>query len=1463
MTYNFKPRVGLEFDRENRIKPDNCNDLLSGNCISKSEVAAAIQTEPSIFDCVVLARTRETGDRELVAYVVSNGPFVQERINAHLLRLLPAFPNRITYIPIKSVPLTPTGEVDELALTQIEVIDSELVRHTEEKLRSLPKLERVAVEVQEKPDNILPFHLSDLLPDWQADLSYEFEASIVTSTKQAVSSEDLEPRVMAIADGGVLTIAEDAPKTLTDALIQTAIKQNNKGIIYIQPDGKELFQTYSALLEEAKRILAGLYENGLKPRERVILQIDALPDYFATFWACVLGGIVPVTVAVAPSYQEKNGVVNKLYNIWQLLDSPPILTSDRLVKPISEIANLFALTDLKIWSVDEFKKHSSTERIYQSQPNDLVFLQLTSGSTGIPKCIQETHRSVICHIQASKQFNGYTTDDISLNWLPFDHVVPLLTYHLKDVYLGCQQIQVKPDVILANPLNWLDLIEAHRVTHTWSPNFGFKLVERSLSQKPNKKWDLSSIKFFMNAGEQVTLPVVRDFLYGVAPFGVSQQAMQPAFGMAEACTCITYQNNFNFETGIHRVWKSSLSGSLKKADRDDAMTSNFVDLGSPIPGVQIRIVDRDNHLLPEGVIGRLQIKGDVVTPGYFNNEAANLEAFVGDGWFNSGDLGFILNGRLTLTGREKETIVIRGANFYCYEIEDTVNKIDGVEPTFVGVCAVSIASTGTEEIAIFFVTKQADFEQIKLIQNIKIEITKGLGITPAYIIPLTKQGFPKTTSGKIQRAQLKKSLLAGEFQTILKEIDIQTCNTNTLPDWFYSQVWRPKFPAFPQNKSITGTTLVFIDRLGLGNILIEKLCDLNCQCVCVEIGSNFAKISHDRYQINPKHAEDYRQLVASLWEDNISISRILHLWTYQEYKEKISSVEALEQSLDLGVYSLLFLTQALAEHIIDERSIQLQVISSYSQPTSPADRIAYEKAPLLGIIKTIPQEIPWLDCRHIDVPVSQIADNAFYILQEIQTINGEIEVAYRNGQRLITRLEKLDIKQEKTLSIPFKEGGMYLLTGGLGGIGIEIANYLLKHYRAKLLLIGRTPLPPINTWDEYLKRGGTFTKQIEAFRELLQLGGEIIYEAVDICEAKELQQVVERAKFNWQCELDGVIHLAGVYQESLLVDETRNNFAATLRPKVLGTWVLHQLIKDNPKSIFINFSSLIGIFGGAMVSAYAAANRFLDSFTHYQRYQCLIRSYCFNWSTWNEVGMSQGYRGADVLRARGYQSLSVKQGLNSLLAGLYRDRSHLLVGLDGNKSFIRQHIESNSCRLQKLCVYFTSTVESFPLTELQALSVRDRFGTPVESNFVQLEQMPLLPDGTIDRRTLLANNRFSRQQVAIIPQTEVEKIIASIWQEVLGIDAVDTHSNFFELGGNSLLLAQVTSKLQLAFNVNISLSVLFQYPTISLLSKFIVEKPEREIIKVDFTPSIVRGKTRRDKVLRLSCNLSERHHFFA
>jgi acyl carrier protein/short-subunit dehydrogenase len=787
------------------------------------------------------------------------------------------------------------------------------------------------------------------------------------------------------------------------------------------------------------------------------------------------------------------------------------------------------------------------------------------------------------------------------------------------------------------------------------------------------------------------------------------------------------------------------------------------------------------------------------------------------GWFDTGDLGFISNGHLVITGRAKETIIINGVNYYSHEIEATLEEIEGVEVSYTAACSVRTNGSNTDKLAIFFNPKFADDEDlVSLIKEIRAQVVNKVGLNPDYLIPVNKEIIPKTAIGKIQRSQLTQRFNAGEFKPILKQVDILLGNNNTIPDWFYHVVWKPKSPVtFNFSESLTTPTLVFLDSFGLGAHLCQVLSQHNQPYITVLPGEDFQQISRDRYTIAPGKADHYQRLLESLAADNIVIGQILHLWTYDKCIGEVSSLKALEQAQEQGIYSLLFLVQALTKVQGSDYGVKLLFISTYIQSLLPTDPIAYEKATVLGLLKTIPQEQPWLNCRHIDLPFEQVEINGAYILQELFVSSKEREVAYRNGQRFIPRLEKVDLPSEPKHPIPFKQGGTYLLTGGLGGVGIQIAQYLLKHYQARLLLVGRTCLPEKSVWNSYLGQGNAVSQRLKAYQELEQLGGEVIYETVDICDEKQLLTAVEKAKVRWGKNLDGVIHLAGTFQEQLVLEQTPENLIAALRPKMLGAWVLHQLIKDNAESIFINFSCLHGFFGGTAVGAYAAANSFLDRFSYYQKYKSGLQSHCFVWSMWDETGMSQGYQMKNLLRSKGFYAMPPSQAISSMVAALHHNSSHLFIGLDGSKPNI-QRWQPEAKEEQKLTGYFTASSSS--VVKLPALKVQDRFGTVCACNLVQLSEMPLTDSGAIDKDKLV--RRFTHQEASknIAPQNEIERQIVQIWQQVLGIPILSVHDNFFELGGNSLLAMQLISRLRDAFSLELSLYRLFASPTVADLA---------------------------------------------
>jgi amino acid adenylation domain-containing protein len=1350
---------------------------------------ARILEDPAVDDCAVRVRRTDAGAEEHVAYVASADPAAIRRIAA-----------RHAVVAIPALPLTASGRVDEAALSALEVIDDDLARRWESALSALPGVAEAAAVIHPPADPLPSLHLSDLIPARSA------EALPPMAPPNAAREVPAAAAALAFADGGPLEIPEGEPATLTEALIRAA-EASDRGVTYVEADGVAVHQSYASLLAEARRVLGGLQRRGLSAGDRVILQIDALRDHFTTFWACVLGGVRPVTVAVAPSYEAPSGVVSKLHNTWELLGRPAILASGGVARAMAGLGALFpAMAGAAIVAIDDLRDAPPSDRVHPARPDDVVFYQLTSGSTGVPKCIQETHRGIVHHVHAARRFNGYGADDVTLNWLPVDHVVPILSCHLKDVYLGAAQIHVRTDLVLLDPLLWLDLVEAHRVTHSWSPNFGFRLVSEALARRPGRARDLSSLRFLMNAGEQVTVPVVRELLERLAPFGVAPSVMQPGFGMAEACTMVTYESRFDLARSVHWIDKSSLGGALAGAPAGDPSAIPFVDLGPPVPGVQIRIADADNRVLPEGVIGRFQIRGAVVTPGYVDNPAANREAFVGDGWLNSGDLGFMRGGRLVLTGREKETIIVRGANFYCYEIEDVVGRVPGVRPTFAAACAAPDPTRGTEGLAIFFVPEAPSLDaRAEVAAAIRAEVTARLGVTPACVVPLPEKGFPKTTSGKIQRAELARALAEGRFAAILKELDLHLGNERTMPDWFFRTTWVDKAAGAPASPA-PGVTLVFLDRRGLGEAVAAALRAAGRRSVTVAAGAGFAVLGADRYAIDPADPVGYRRL---LDEVAAPIAAAVHLFTYGDLPAAPSSAEAFEAAFASGVYSVLGLVQALAASS-GASPVRLLVASSHAQPVAASEPIACDRAAILGLVETIPHELPWIDGRHVDLtPADPEADTA-RILVELGVAARDREVAYRGGRRRVLRLARADLAGAAKREAPFEPGAMVLVSGGLGGVGLVVARHLVERWRARLLLVGRRALP------EEGERAAALRSLVAAAEP-----GSVRYEAVDVCDLDGLRRVVAEAEARWGRPLRGVVHLAGVLEERALADEDLRTFAASLRPKAVGAWALGRLIEERPGGVFVGFSSVNGLLGGFSAGAYAAANRCVEHVARELDRAGHARAHAVAWSLWDEIGMSRGHAMKDLARARGYLPIGAARGLDALAAALSAPDAVLLVGLDGRSRHVLRRTGDASRRSERISVCFTTTPGG--AADVDPPRVRDRFGRTSAAGIRLVARMPRGPRGEIDRSALepAGGARRSAAAARVPPRDDVERTIAAIWQEALGVAEVGVLDNFFELGGHSLLVARVRGKLKRAFGRDVPIVELFRHPTVQALARHV------------------------------------------
>ncbi|MGK5637209.1 SDR family NAD(P)-dependent oxidoreductase [Streptomyces sp. URMC 126] len=1361
---------------------DDAPPRVDGYAVDLAAVENALLADETLAGCAVLPRTTADGVEELVAYAVPTGPFSARRARERAAALLPAALVPRAVVPVTSLPRDRSGRLDAAALAALPVVDEDAARAWERELTASggPAVAVLVEEAAPEPEERV--HVPLPTPEDPREPAGDGE----------------EPRPAAPADGGRPAVAAGPPavtpsvRTLPEAL-RRAARENRGGIVIVDRRGAEQELSYPDLAADAARVLGGLRAIGLRPGDRAVLQCPGHRDFLTAFWACLLGGFVPVPLAPAESYAEDTSAVERLAGAWELLGRPLVLAGDETADGLRGLAARRGWgTALRVGVLDELRRHAPDPDEHPCAPDDVALLLLTSGSTGTPKAVPLRHRNVLARCAGTAAANGFGAGDVTFNWMPLDHVGGIVMFHVRDVYLTCRQVHAPTGWVLEDPPRWLDVVHRHRVTLTWAPNFAFGLVNDRVADAAGRGWDLSCLRFIQNAGEAIMPRVARRFLQALAPYGLPATAMRPSWGMSETSSAVTYSDAFTLAT---------------TSDADP-----FTEVGRPLPGTTLRIVDDAGETVPEGVPGRLQVSGPTVTSGYHDNEEENRASFTPDGWFETGDLGVIRDGAVTITGRAKDVLIINGVNHYCHEIESVVEELDRVENSFTAACAVRDAGATTDGLAVFF-HPAPGADVAATVREIRSLLVRRTGLNPRHIVPVRKEDVPKTEIGKIQRAALRRRFHSGGFDAALAEVDLLLGDERTtLPNWFHERVWRPARPLpgpTPQSAGGTGgTLLVLADDAGLADRLLPELASRDRRTVRVdraEPGTEFARLTPDRFRVRLDHAEDHGRLLDALAADGHTVTDVLDLTTYAPSATDATTPVPAETA------ALVHLVQALAARRAEDARTRLRVVGRHTQHAAPGDVVDADRAARLGLLTSLAQELPWLDCAHLDLPEAPPETHVPDILAELAARRGDTEAAVRDGVRLVPRLAALSPPAGPPAPGPFRRGGLVVVTGGLGGLGTEICAHLLDAYDSRLLILGRTELPPEDASDATAASDTTGARRLAAYRALRARSEHVLYATADITRADEVRAALGEAATRWSLAPTAVLHLAGTFRQRPFPEQTVEELAEVLAPKTLGTRALLDALGDAADdTALIAFSSVNGTFGGAMVSAYAAANAHLDALVRTGRERGR-RFASVAWSLWDETGMSAGRDLAEPGRARGYRPIGRAEGVRSFVHALRLDRPHVLVGLDPARPWIRGALDAPARPATTLTAY----TEPEPAT---APTPTDRYGTPVPVRRVTLDRLPRTPDGTVDRAAL---RRADRPGPETAPAGKTQLLVARVWCEVLGVDRVGPDENFFDLGGHSLLMARVHGTLQTALDREFSMVDLFRHPTVATLSAFL------------------------------------------
>ncbi len=631
---------------------------------------------------------------------------------------------------------------------------------------------------------------------------------------------------------------------------------------------------------------------------------------------------------------------------------------------------------------------------------------------------------------------------------------------------------------------------------------------------------------------------------------------------------------------------------------------------------------------------------------------------------------------------------------------------------------------------------------------------------------------------------------------------------SSIDSWFYTPSWeRSDFPSIETNACGIGSESWLI--LSGGGVLGAKLSDvlkrLGGSTTLVRLGQKYGEQGQSGCEIDAASPNDYIQLIKKHRVLSGRALNIIHLGCLTGAGANVCE-RSPESYLTLGFYSFLFLAQSIGELGLSI-PVRIGVVSDGIHQVLGEERVCPEKATILGPCGVIPKEYPNVSCFNVDLPdtlsTEQLTDKLCErLLCEFGEQNRDSIIAYRGKYRWTKTYRQAELKgrSSRTSNVSgsagnrLRKNGVYIITGGTGGIGLAIAKYLASEFKAKLVLTKKTQFPARARWRQCLTAKDVeepIASTIKALLEIERLGGEVEVHVSDVADREQMQRVVAHTKNRFGA-LHGVIHAAGIVRAGLIQTKTKELAASVLSPKVEGTLVLHDVLREVDLDFLVLFSSITSIVSPSGVSDYSAANAFLDAFACLSNVQRSYHTVTINWPGWRETGMLAKLKspaGAEWWKEEALRrGILTQDGLAVFERALNADVSQVIVSPEDLESALKWAEE------------------------------------PIELNkhSSNTENRPALDDADKVRNRMLG-----------APRNETEETVAGIWKKVLGVSELGTTENFSDLGGHSLLAIKIVSELRSAFRIDLPVRTLFEAPTVAELSAYIVETQHTGLAQPD------------------------------
>ena len=569
----------------------------------------------------------------------------------------------------------------------------------------------------------------------------------------------------------------EAPATLVAAL-QRLPNGPERGFRFIGFGSSERYLSYDEIRREAWRRAAHLHALGLNRGDRLALAISDGPEFVLDFVGAVLAGVVPVPLFPPSSARAADRYGETVAGVVASSGARALLTNEAGRAMLQPALEKLPGLERILTTETAFSESAPDFPPPDIAPDDLCFLQYTSGSTAQPKGVMITHRNLVTNAIAFCGREGLDCgpQDLGVSWLPLFHDMGLIGFVLTPLICDVPVVILSTNAFGRDPRIWLRTIDKYRGTITYAPNFAYALVVKRLRDEDVASLDLSCLRVAGCGAEPIHAPTLRAFAERLGPAGFSAEAFLPSYGLAESTLAVTFHGRArSLHTEIIDT-EALQRGEAEPASDASRAATELVSCGASFRGHDLAIVDEAGARLPERRVGEILISGPSVSSGYWNAEAATAEAWT-DGWHRTGDLGYLSGGNLFVCGRIKDLIIIRGANFYPQEIEWAVKDLPGVRRG--NVAAFGAPRDGAEMLVVAAEVDPRDASGLR--GRIAARVLETVGVEVGHVALVASGSLPKTSSGKMQRRQAKKLFESGQLLEIGAGVGAQAGESSGVP----------------------------------------------------------------------------------------------------------------------------------------------------------------------------------------------------------------------------------------------------------------------------------------------------------------------------------------------------------------------------------------------------------------------------------------------------------------------------------------------------------------------------------------------------------------------------------------------------------------------------------------------------------------------------------------------------------